>query len=83
MLPEAIYYKYKDDPIRSKFVIRGTNWWDVEIIEDDGSGEDGEPGMAVRSATQLSKAEVETAIEEWIVAKAADPTLGQPPADLE
>ena len=53
MLAEAIYYKYKDDPIRSKFVIRGTNWWDVEIIEDDGSGEDGESGISARSATQL------------------------------
>jgi hypothetical protein len=81
MLAEAIYYKYKDDPIRSKFVIRGTNWWDVEIIEDDGSGEDGESGISARSATQLSKAEVETAIEEWIVAKAADPTLLEPPAE--
>jgi hypothetical protein len=53
------------------------------LLDNGGSGEDGEPGMAVRSATQLSKAEVETAIEEWIVAKATDPTLGQPPADLE
>jgi len=75
MLAEAIYYKYKDDPIRSQWSIRGENWWDVEITEDNGDGD------AVRSATQLSKAEVETAIEEWIVAKAADPTLGEPPAE--
>lgn len=75
MLAEAIYYKYKDDPIRSQWAIRGENWWDVEITEDNGDGD------AVRSATQLSKAEVETAIEEWIVAKAADPTLLEPPAE--
>ena len=81
MLAEAILYKYKDDPIRSQFVTRGENWWEVEIVEDDGSGVDGEAGEAVRSATQLTKAEIETAIEEWIEALANDPTLGQPPAD--
>ena len=75
MLINAINHKYKDDPIRSQWVITGENWYNVEIVEDDGDGD------AVRSATQLSKAEVETAIEEWIVAKAADPTLGEPPAD--
>jgi len=74
-LVDAIHHKYKDDPIRSQWVITGGNWWDVEIVEDDGNGD------AVRSATQLSKAEVETAIEEWIVAKAADPTLGEPPTE--
>ncbi len=76
-LVDAIHHKYKDDPIRSQWVVRGQNWWDVEIVEDDGNGH------AKKSATQLSKAEVETAIEEWIVAKAADPTLGEPPADPE
>tara|TARA_B110001454_G_scaffold102694_1_gene96866 strand:- start:194 stop:427 length:234 start_codon:yes stop_codon:yes gene_type:complete len=75
MLINAINHKYKDDPIRSQWVITGENWYNVEIVEDDGDGD------AVRSATQLSKAEVETAIEEWIVAKAADPTLGEPPTE--
>ena len=75
MLINAIIHKYKDDPIRSQWVITGENWHNVEIVEDDGNGD------AVRSATQLSKAEVETAIEEWIVAKAADPTLLEPPAE--
>ena len=83
MLSEALNHKYKDDPIRSQFVIKGMNWWDVEIVEDDGSGVDGEVGMAVRSATQFSKTEIDTAVEEWIVAKAADPTLGEPPAEAE
>ena len=75
ILVNAINHKYKDDPIRSQWIVRGSNWWDVEIVEDDGDGN------AKKSATQLSKAEVETAIEEWIVAKAADPTLGEPPTE--
>ena len=75
MLEQALNHKYKDDPIRSQWVIHGENWWDVEIVEDDGTGH------AVRSSTQLTKAEIETAIEEWIEALANDPTLGQPPAD--
>tara|TARA_B100001250_G_scaffold167043_1_gene143795 strand:- start:38 stop:280 length:243 start_codon:yes stop_codon:yes gene_type:complete len=77
ILINAINHKYKDDPIRSQWIVRGPNWHDVEIVEDDGDGN------AKRSATQLSKAEVETAIEEWIVAKADDPTLGEPPKEGE
>ncbi len=76
ILEDALDYKYKDDPIRGNWVTRGPNWFDVEIVEDDGTGH------ARKSATQLSEAEVHAAIDEWIAAKTADPTLEGPPEGI-
>ena len=56
MIGDALYYKYKDDPVRSNFVVKGINWWDVEIVKDDGNGH------AIPHETQLSKEEIDTAI---------------------
>ena len=75
MIGDALYYKYKDDPVRSNFVVKGINWWDVEIVKDDGNGH------AIPHETQLSKEEIDTAIEEYKEALAKNPDLNKPPAD--
>tara|TARA_B100000287_G_C19990101_1_gene526159 strand:- start:28 stop:261 length:234 start_codon:yes stop_codon:yes gene_type:complete len=77
MLIEAILYKYKDDPIRKNVVVRGPNWYDVEIVKDDGNG------YAIPHETQLSKEEVETAIVEYKEALRLNPQLNDPPTETE
>lgn len=73
MLIEAITYKYKDDPIRKNVVVRGINWYDVEVVKDNGNG------YAIPHETQLSKEEVETAIVEYREALRLNPKLNDPP----
>tara|TARA_X000001388_G_C2201189_1_gene111345 strand:+ start:685 stop:924 length:240 start_codon:yes stop_codon:yes gene_type:complete len=73
ILAFAIYHKYKDDPIKSQFHVTGPNWYDVEILKDDGNG------FAIPHETQLTKEEVETAIDEYIVKIRANPKLNDPP----
>ena len=51
------------------------NWWDVEVVKDDGNGH------AIPHETQLSKEEIDTAIEEYKEALAKNPDLNKPPAD--
>ena len=77
MLIEAILYKYKDDPIRKNVVVRGPNWYDVEIVKDDGNG------YAIPHETQLSKEEIETAIVEYKEALRLNPKLNDPPESTE
>ena len=77
MLIEAILYKYKDDPIRKNVVVKGPNWYDVEIVKDDGNG------YAIPHETQLSKEEVETAIVEYKEALRLNPKLNDPPTETE
>ena len=80
VLAMAIYHKYKDDPNRKEWRVMGPNWYDVEIMSTDPkTGE----GCEAQVKYQLSKEEVETAIDEYIVAKRADPSLYERPDDLE
>ena len=78
VLAMAIYHKYKDDPNRTEWRVMGPNWYDVEIMSTDP-----ETGGACEADAQyqLSKEEVETAIDEWVVAKRADPSLYEPPEE--
>lgn len=72
ILAKALHHKYKNDAVRRSWCIKGPNWWDVEILEDDGAGK------AQRASTQFTQAELETAVEEWIEAVEADPSLDVP-----
>jgi len=75
MIEKALNYKYKNDEIRKNYVVRGLNWYDVEIVKDDGNG------YAIPHEIQLSKEEVETAIVEYKEALRLNPKLDDPPEE--
>ena len=56
ILAEAVVKKYP----KKEFMVTGTNWWDVRVLEDDGTGN------AKNAEVQLTKEECEQAVVEYL-----------------
>ena len=74
-LAMAIYHKYKDDPNRSQWGCGGNNWYDIEVLMDDGNGN----AIPAPEEYQFTKEECDIAMAEYIAAKRANPKLDDPP----